>query len=150
MAANKVGAALASVGALTDVDTTKRNALGTLTFDGDGNEYIYLQGVVGTAAGYWVTFYGDYSTALMLSTPLPGRVAVAMAATVASTYGWYQIGGYTAANVNLAADVSGNHKAIYQTTAGLGTTATAAATKAVIGAWAYGTPAGAGADPRRA
>lgn len=56
-------------------------------------EFIYLGGVASTAVGSWVTYNADdFSTALLAANAI-GPVAVAMAATVASTKGWYQIGG---------------------------------------------------------
>ena len=56
-------------------------------------EFIYLKGVASTAAGSWVTYNADdFSTALLAANAI-GPVAVAMAATVADEYGWYQISG---------------------------------------------------------
>lgn len=88
--ANKVGAVLASVGALTDIDTTARNPLMTVVQDENGGEYIYLTGVASTGAGSWVTF-DELGITTLLTADAVGPVAVAMAATVASTYGWYCI-----------------------------------------------------------
>lgn len=76
----------------TTVDTAKKHQLGTRAFDKDGNEYIYLQGVASTAAGSWVTFDEAHLTTLAVANA-KGRVAIAMAAIVASSYGWYQIYG---------------------------------------------------------
>ena len=56
MAANKVGASLATVGLLTDVDTSQRNTLGTRTQDDGSGEYIYMPGVASLAAGDWVMY----------------------------------------------------------------------------------------------
>lgn len=56
-------------------------------------EFIYLKGAASTALGSWVTYNADdYSTTLLAANAI-GQVAVAMGATVASTKGWYQIGG---------------------------------------------------------
>lgn len=84
---------------VTDVSTTQRHQLGTIVqaHDADGSygagEFIYLKGVASTAVGSWVHYNADdYSTALTAANAI-GPVAVAMAATVASTYGWYQISG---------------------------------------------------------
>lgn len=58
-----------------------------------GGEFIYLQGAANTAIGSWVTYNpDDYSTTLLAANAI-GPVAVATAATVASTAGWYQIQG---------------------------------------------------------
>lgn len=61
-------------------------------------EFIYLKGVANTVAGSIVNYDDSFQTALdttALDTPRP--LAVAMAATVASTYGWYQISGIVTA-----------------------------------------------------
>lgn len=61
---------------------------------GDG-EFILLKGVASTVAGSLVTYDGTtYQTTLAAVTANQGRpVAWAMAATTASLFGWYQIGG---------------------------------------------------------
>lgn len=62
----------------------------------DDKEFIYLKGVASTVAGSWVTFDEAGVTTLAVA-DAQGRVAVAMAATVASTWGWYQIYGSVSA-----------------------------------------------------
>lgn len=74
------------------VHSTAAHPIGTRAVDGDGNEYIYLKGVASTVAGSWVSFDEAHETTL-LTANAKGRVAVAMAATVASTFGWYQVYG---------------------------------------------------------
>lgn len=81
-----------SVGSLTDVHSTARNQVLIRRPDELGNEYIYLKGVANTVAGSWVSF-DELGVTTLLVTNAQGRVAVAMAATVASTWGWYQIYG---------------------------------------------------------
>jgi hypothetical protein len=81
-----------SVGALTDIHSSARNPVGIRRFDELGNEYIYLKGVASTAVGTWVSF-DEAGITTRLVTNAQGRVAIAMAATVASTWGWYQIYG---------------------------------------------------------
>lgn len=75
-------------------------------------EFIYLLGVVGTVIGSVVTWTGNtagtptFQTALAPATAnLAQPLAVAMAANVASQYGWYQISGNAvmATNGTLAA-----------------------------------------------
>ncbi len=56
-------------------------------------EFIYLKGVASTVRGSWVTYNADDWTSTLLAANAIGPVAVAMAATVASTAGWYQIQG---------------------------------------------------------
>ena len=103
MATNKVGRA--SVGLLTDVDTAARNVVGTSYYDDAGSEFIYLQGVASTVIGSCVT-YGlnavPYQTALSV-TGVRGPVAIAMAAVLATQFGWYQIYGLAQALFNGAA-----------------------------------------------
>ena len=88
--------------ALTEVSTTQKVPLGTIisardrdsTSVGEG-EFIYLKGVASTAAGSVVTYDNStYATTLSaVGGNIPRPVAVAMAATVANTFGWYQIAG---------------------------------------------------------
>jgi len=92
-------------GDTTSIDTELKHPLGTRAFDVNGNEYIYLTGVASTAAGSFVTFDEAHITILAVANA-KGRIAVAMAATVASTYGWYQIYGKntTAASAGAISD----------------------------------------------
>ncbi len=90
--ANLTGDVQAISGDTSVIDTAKMHPLGTRAKDTSGNEYIYLQGVASTVAGDWVTFDEDGITTRSLANAV-GRVGVAMAAIVASSYGWYQIAG---------------------------------------------------------
>ena len=93
-----------------------------------GGEFIYLKGVGSTAVGSVVSYDDSFQTALAsiaIGTPRP--LAVAMAATVASTKGWYQIGGL--AVVGKAAATSFAKGAALGATAGL---AVAAATGLIV------------------
>ena len=94
-------------GDTTSVHDEARNPLLARSFDAQGNEYIYLQGVASTVAGDFVTFDEAGVTTRTVADAV-GRVAVAMAATVASTYGWYQIYGknVTANGANITADAA--------------------------------------------
>ncbi len=89
---NKVGHLAASSGLLTDIDATARNPVGSRTFDEAGNEYIYLKGIGSTLAGSWVVFDELFLTLLLVANGI-GQVAIAQAATIASTWGWYGIWG---------------------------------------------------------
>lgn len=88
------------IGALTDVDTTARFALGTRctakdmgSTDYGFGEFIYLTGATSTARGSVVVISATYGTALVAARAV-GRVALALGAVDASTkYGWYQIQG---------------------------------------------------------
>ena len=101
--ATKVGYAALTVGLLTDVDTAARNVVGTRSFDDSGNEFIYLQGIGSTVVGSCVT-YGLSATSAFLTalsvTGAKGPVAIAMAAILATQFGWYQIFGLGSALFN--------------------------------------------------
>lgn len=115
MAGLKVGHAMASVGLFTDVDSSARNVVGTRSFDDVGNEYIYLKGVASTVAGSWVSFDELFLTTLLVANAL-GRVAIAQAAIVANSWGWYAI--YGAHNGLCLASYADNAKVWATSTAG--------------------------------
>lgn len=82
---------------IADNSDTQKHPLGTEirakdeTY-GEG-AFVYAKGVASTAVGSWVIINeDDYSTSLMTAND-SGKVGVAMAATVAGEYGWYQIVG---------------------------------------------------------
>lgn len=86
--------------AIDENSTTQHAPLGTIiqakdvatTAYGSG-EFIYLKGVASTAVGSWVTYNADDNSTALLAADAIGPVAVAMSASVASEYGWYQISG---------------------------------------------------------
>lgn len=96
------------------VHTTLQHPLGTRAVNG-GNEYIYLQGVASTVATDWVTFDEAHLTTRAVANG-QGRVAIAMAAVVASSYGWYQI--YGSATGNALAGFADNGSVYLTATAG--------------------------------
>lgn len=79
------------------VDAAAKVAVGTIMRAEDptygAGEFIYLKGVANTAVGSWVTFNMDDGSTALLAANAIGPVAVAMAATIADTWGWYQISG---------------------------------------------------------
>ena len=83
---------------LTAIDTVAKYAMGSRVQDKNCNEYIYLKGVASTVAGSWVT-YDELGITTLLAANAKGPVAVAMAVTVADTYGWYQICGSAEAQI---------------------------------------------------
>lgn len=85
-----IGSALASESNPFNVDLTQRNPLGMVIQDGAGGEWIYLPGVASTALGSWVTYNHLFVTALLAADAV-GQVAVACAAVIASTWGWFCI-----------------------------------------------------------
>jgi len=114
----------------------QRNPVGTQSFDDSGNVFIYLAGVASLAVGDFVLFgQGGLFTAVRMlndgNSGGAGSVALAMAAAVASTWGWFQIYGANAvANVTTAATVN---SALYRTA-----TTSRASTSAVAKDCLYG------------
>jgi hypothetical protein len=124
------------------VDSTKLTAVGTVVRFrnetlGEG-EFIYLAGAASTVAGSVVSYEIDYNASVATSatalwagttnTPLP--LAVATAATVASTWGWYQLSG--SAVVNCSGTVADGDN-LYWQAAGV-VSATAIAGKQMVNA----------------
>lgn len=84
---------------ITENVTSTNHPLGTIVMGKNigetrrGGEFIFLKGVASTAVGSWVTYNADdYSTTLLAANAI-GPVAVAMSASVAGEFGWYQISG---------------------------------------------------------
>lgn len=94
-------------GAIDSVDTVAKYPVLTVMSDSAGNQFVYLQGVASTAAGTWVT-YDELGVTTRLAANAIGPVAIAQAATVASTYGWYLIFGSSQANVSTGFADNGN------------------------------------------
>lgn len=100
--AQLVGHQMAVVGDTSVIHDSALNPVGTRAFDAAGNEYIYLKGVASTVAGSVATFDKNFATALSV-TGARGPVGIAMAATVASKWGWYLIWGAGSADFAAAA-----------------------------------------------
>lgn len=86
---------------MTDISTTAQVPVGTVArahndSDNTSGEFIYLEGVASTVAGSWVTYDTNGASVLLVASAV-GPVAIAMAANVASSYGWYMISGNTVA-----------------------------------------------------
>lgn len=85
------------------VDTAAAVPVGTIVGANDPTygfgRFIYLKGVASTAVGDAVTWAPDDFTTTRLTTGGDGAVAFAMAATVANTFGWYQIEGKAVGSV---------------------------------------------------
>lgn len=79
-------------GSLTKVYSSEVVPVGTVVADEDGNEYIFGAGVASCLTGSWVSF-DEATQATLLAANAKGRVGVAMAAIVASSYGYFQIYG---------------------------------------------------------
>ena len=91
---------------IAEIDSAKQAPLGMIvravdtgSDDRGVGEFIYLKGVASTAIGSVVLYSADdWSTALASANGV-GSIAVAMAASVADKYGWYQISGKGSAKV---------------------------------------------------
>jgi hypothetical protein len=86
--------------AITENSTTKKHQLGTIIQGKDnsdearGNgEFIYLQGLASVAVGEICVYDSDTFIVKLAVADDVGPIAVAMAATGASEYGWFQIHG---------------------------------------------------------
>lgn len=83
-------------GAITDVHSAAKYDVGTCRSDKHGNVFVYLQGIDSVARGDWVVYYITSiaaSVTTRLVGDLIGLVAIAMAATVADKFGWFQVAG---------------------------------------------------------
>lgn len=130
------------------IHLTKRYRLGTIKTSMDGSQWVYGKGVTSNAVGAWSAFKDNTFTPILTTGVSTGFIGVSASAnTSATNYSWYMIYGASQNNalkglVSLATDASGDTKIIYQqASAGVATTATAAATKTIFGAIAVGNPA---------
>lgn len=109
----------AVIGDTSSIHASKLNPLGTLAYDKDGNEFIYLQGCASVAAGSWVAYDDARLCALLdndVATTIVAPIAVAMAAVVANKFGWFaRVHSGTSA---VAATVADNAKVFATATAG--------------------------------
>ncbi len=128
-----------------EVSTVRQHPLGTRVKAfaenyGEG-EFIYLRGVADCAVGSFVTFNADDGTTALLAANAIGPVAVAPAALVASTFGWFQIYGKAVGRV--ASGFLDNANVYATATAGVVDDAIVAGdrVKNCKGASAIGTPA---------
>ena len=135
---------------LTDTDTVAKLPLGTRIKANDPTygegEFIYLKGVASTAIGSWVTYNVDDNSTALLAANAIGPVGIAMAANVASQYGWYQIYGKA---IGLCLSGYLDNALVYATaTAGSidDTVVAGDRVKQAIGASAIGTPSGSFAE----
>lgn len=117
------------------ISSTAKHALGEIvraeSEEGAG-EFIYLLGVASTVAGSWVVYTADTFRTALITPNAIGPVAVAMAANVADSYGWYQIHGEAVAK---AADVADSGKVYIDTAAGVADDAVVAGDKIHKAKW---------------
>lgn len=97
-----------AVGSVHSTDYVPQWKLGDIARATDpdygAGEFIYLKGAANTAAGSVVVYNADdFSTALAAANAI-GPVAVAMAASVADKFGWYQIQGKAVVKAGTVAD----------------------------------------------
>lgn len=105
---------------IDEVRTVAAHPFGTITtaYDSENGagEFIYLAGVASTAATDWVTYNAKDGSTVRLARDAIGPVAVAVSATGAGEYGWYQIGGK--ARGNCASNFADNGNVYATTTPG--------------------------------
>ena len=93
---------------LTDISSSDKEGIGTVRIEGD-NEYVYCKGIGNTVLGSLVTIDEDYVTASLTRAlgAIPRRLGLALAAVIASKWGWYQRKGVGSvyATASCAADV---------------------------------------------
>lgn len=97
-----------AVGSVHSTDYVPQWKLGDIARATDpdygAGEFIYLKGAANTVAGSVVVYNADdFSTALAAANAI-GPVAVAMAASVADKFGWYQIQGKAVVKAGTVAD----------------------------------------------
>lgn len=119
-------------GTLTEVYTTADYTVGERVRDEAGNEYIFGLGVASCVAGSWVSL-DEAVQASLLAANAKGRVGIAMAALVASTYGFFQIYGKNLVAL-VAASFADNGDVYATATAGTADDAVVAGDR-VKGAW---------------
>jgi hypothetical protein len=89
---NRLGQSL-----IGSIDTAAKVPLGSIVRATDptygAGEFIYLKGLDSTVRGTWVLYNLDDGSTTLLPANGIGPVAIAMAATVTGTWGWYQISG---------------------------------------------------------
>jgi hypothetical protein len=118
--------------------TTQNHPLGTIMRGYDttlgGAEFIYLLGVASTVVGSVVTYNATtFQTTLSPNTANnENPIAVAMAANLASQYGWYQISGLATVKKTNTQFLPGGK--VYQSGTAGRVMATSASGKQVIGA----------------
>jgi hypothetical protein len=83
-----------------DTSTTQNQPLGSIVEAVDrastaygAGEFVYLKGVASTVVGSFITYNADDNSTALLAANAIGPVATAMSINVASSFGWYQIGG---------------------------------------------------------
>lgn len=117
------------------VDTVQEFQLGTIVTAVDpvygGGEFVYLKGVAATAIGSVVSYdqYNGTSTLWAGTANKSYPLAFATAATVANTYGWYQISGAVVAAIS--GTVAAGDNAFFQAAGVISSTAVAG--KQVLG-----------------
>lgn len=88
-----VGITTISSSEVTTVSNSAAVTVGTEGRDAAGNIYVYLEGVADVVAGDWGTFSADFKFTRGATNSAAAPVAIAMAATVAGKFGWFQVYG---------------------------------------------------------
>ena len=113
------------VPAISTNNTTQAVALGTTAKATDATYgegiFIYLAGVASTVAGSVVIYDTKLGTTTLAVAASRGPVAIAMAPTVASQYGWYQVSGAGVVSTTAAGTGAANALLALTSTAGQAT-----------------------------
>lgn len=108
---------------LAQIDSTALFRIGQRYSNEKGNVFLYLQGVASVITGDWVIYRLTSETAAVIaraSSGSKGLLAIAMAATVASKYGWFQVAGSNLAAGAISGGGAAADNPVYLTgTAGL-------------------------------
>lgn len=96
-----------TVGRSDEIHTTQKNPIMTMARGTDGSVWQYMSGIGSTVQGSWVTFDEAGVTAL-LAANAKGPVAVAGAALVANTFGWYCVYAPLGVSARVAANTADN------------------------------------------
>lgn len=93
---------------IASIDTAQRHPLGTRVKASDptygAGEFVYMKGVASCVVGSAATLRFDDGATVLTVADAAGPIGFAMAALVASTYGWFQIYGKAIAKTGTVAD----------------------------------------------
>lgn len=106
-----------AVGLLTEVHTTAKNVLGFECEGDDGGVYVYLAGSGTLGVGSWATYTHLGATAALAADAV-GRVAIAMGAAIAGTFGWFCVISGNAGVVGACDTIAANKSVYIDGTAG--------------------------------
>lgn len=107
-----------TAGTTATIDTAAKHSVGQIAVDQAGRLWVYMQGVASCLEGSFVT-YDEAGVTTLLAANAKGPVAVAGAALVAATYGWFCVFATAGVQARLAANCADNALIGRETTDGL-------------------------------